>query len=222
MNTYSAPLPDEKVQLLRQRYQALFESALLDEIVQIGTYKSVPKDHIILDIGDLIAFMPLVLNGSIKILREDEHNHELLLYYLEFGDTCAMTLNCCMRKAKSQIRATTEQDTELIMVPVEKMETWVVTYPSWRTYVFDSYNIRLNEMLESIDTLAFMNMEERLLRYLRDKALINQSEQLQTTHQEIANDLHTSRVVVSRILKKLEKEGKIQLHRNMISIPELL
>ena len=133
-----------------------------------------------------------------------------------------MTLNCCMRKAKSQIRATTEQDTELIMVPVEKMEEWVVKYPTWRTYVFDSYNIRLNEMLESIDTLAFMNMEERLLRYLRDKALINQSEQLQTTHQEIANDLHTSRVVVSRILKKLEKEGKIQLHRNMISIPELL
>jgi CRP/FNR family transcriptional regulator len=182
----------------------------------VSQYKQVKKDRIIIDIGDEVAFMPLILSGSIKVLREDAEHQELLLYYLEYGDTCAMTMNCCMRQVKSPIRATTERDTELLTIPIQNMETWMVKYASWRSYVFDSFKIRLDEMLESIDALAFMNMEERLLKYLHDKAIINSSTELEVTHQAIASDMHTSRVVVSRILKKLEKEGKLSLKRNRI------
>ncbi|MEM6264976.1 MAG: Crp/Fnr family transcriptional regulator [Bacteroidota bacterium] len=206
--------------LLSTKYGHFFEPALLKEIAQVSRFKHVKKDRIILDIGDEIAFMPLVLEGSIKIMREDADNNDLLLYYLEFGDTCAMTLNCCLRKAKSPIRAITEQDTDLLVVPIGKMEEWMVKYATWRSYVFDSYHIRLNEMLESIDSLAFLNMEERLLKYLNNKALINKEIELQVTHQEIATDLHTSRVVVSRLLKKLEKAEKLQMRRNKIILPD--
>ncbi|MEO0899020.1 MAG: Crp/Fnr family transcriptional regulator [Bacteroidota bacterium] len=214
-------LPPDKAAIFLDRYQYLLEEALLQEIMEVAQYRTFPKDHVILDIGDNISHMPLIIEGSIKIQREDDNNQELLLYYLEFGDTCAMTLNCCMRKAKSNIRATTESASELLMVPVHFMEEWIIKYPSWRAYVFDSYNVRLNDMLDAIDTLAFMNMEERLYRYLHDRALVNKQTDIQTTHQEIANDLHTSRVVISRLLKKLEKEEKIQLSRNKISITHL-
>ena len=107
------------------------------------------------------------------------------------------------------------------MVPIEKIEEWTAKYKSWRNFVFDSYQSRLSEMLQTIDTLAFMNMDRRLLRYLQDKAKINQSEELQVTHQQIAYDLNTSRVVISRLLKKLEIDGKILLHRNQIIVQEL-
>ncbi|MFK7970873.1 MAG: Crp/Fnr family transcriptional regulator [Bacteroidia bacterium] len=209
-------LSAKHISLLKQRYGVLLEEALLDEIINTGTVLSVPRDNIVIDIGDTVDILPLVLDGSIKIMREDKEHQELLLYYLEFGDTCAMTLNCCMKQTKSPIRATAEQDTLLLIVPVANMEVWMGRYPSWRAYILESYNIRLNEMLESIDTLAFMNMEERLLKYLHDKALINQTTELEVTHQAIAEDLHTSRVVVSRVLKKLEKEGAFVLKRNRI------
>lgn len=207
--------------LLTERYQGFFEPELLQDIALHSEFRQVPKDRIILDIGDLIGYMPIILNGSLKIMREDPQHQELLLYYLEYGDTCAMTLNCCMRKTRSQIRAITEQDSDLVLIPVEKMEDWMVKHPSWRTYVLDSYNVRLNEMLEAIDVLAFMNMEERIFKYLREKAMVNSSDELHTTHQEIANDLHTSRVVVSRLLKKLEQQGKIQTRRNQIQVLSL-
>lgn len=214
-------LSPQHTELLNLRYGAFFEEKLIEEISQASELKTVPKDAIILDIGDVVESMPLVLNGAIKVLREDDDHHELLLYYLEYGDTCAMTINCCMRKAKSPIRAVTEQPTDLLLIPINHMEDWMVRYPSWRSYVFDSYNIRLNEMLESIDTLAFMNMEERLLKYLHDKAFANHSTTLEVTHQAIAEDLNTSRVVVSRILKKLENEGKLKLQRNKIVLDDI-
>src|SRR5690606_19198164 len=124
-------------------------------------------------------------------------------------------------QTRSEIRAVAERDTQLIMLPINKMEAWTATYKSWRNFVFESYHIRLSEMLETIDTLAFMNMDQRLLRYLQDKAKINQSEELQVTHQQIAYDLNTSRVVISRLLKKLEMESKISLQRNNIVVHEL-
>jgi CRP/FNR family transcriptional regulator len=215
-------LSPEQKDKLSLRYGNFFEEGLIEEIAQQSEYKFVKRDSIILDIGDEVAFMPLILNGSIKIMREDSDHQELLLYYLEYGDTCAMTMNCCMRQIKSPIRATTERDTEILVIPIQNMEHWMVKYPSWRSYVFDSFKVRLDEMLESIDTLAFMNMEERLLKYLHDKAIINSSTEIEVTHQGIATDLHTSRVVVSRILKKLENEGKLELKRNRVLLSDMM
>ncbi|MEZ4886847.1 MAG: Crp/Fnr family transcriptional regulator [Chitinophagales bacterium] len=207
------------LELLKERYQYVFEAKLIEEIAAVGTYRKVKEDTTIMDIGDTIEYMPLLLSGSIKIMREDEDGSELLLYYLEVGDTCAMTLNCCLRKTKSQIRAVAEIYTELIMVPVHKMVDWIIQYETWRVFVFESYNTRLNEMLEAIDNLAFNNMEERLYKYLTDKAFIAKSSNLIVTHFQIASELNSSRVVISRLLKKLENDGKIKLHRNLIEVP---
>ena len=202
-------------------YSIVFEEKLLEEISEVGVLKEFKENETIIEIGDSVSSMPLLLSGAIKILREDQDGDELLLYFLERGDTCAMTLSCCLGHAKSEIRAVAEMPTTLIMIPIEKMEEWVSKYKSWRDFVFESYHSRLSEMLDTIDTIAFLNMDERLLKYLRDKAKINQNELVQTTHQQIAYDLHTSRVVISRLLKKLELKGTIALNRNSIEVIDL-
>jgi CRP/FNR family transcriptional regulator, anaerobic regulatory protein len=204
--------------ILTQSYGYIFEEALIDEIVKVATFKEFKADDYLIEIGDYIKTMPLLVNGAIKILREDENGDELLLYFLESGDTCAMTLTCCMGQAKSRIRAIAETDGSLLMIPVEKMEDWLTKYKTWRNFVFDSYNVRLMEMLEAIDTLAFMNLDERLYKYLTDKAKVIGNTEINNTHQEIAYEMHTSRVVISRLLKALEIKGKIKLHRNKIEI----
>ena len=204
--------------ILDQAYSYIFEEALLNEIAKVATYKEFKADDYLIEIGDYIKTMPLLLTGAIKILREDENGDELLLYFLERGDTCAMTLTCCMGQSKSRIRAIAETDGAMLMIPVEKMEEWLTKYKTWRNFVFDSYNVRLNEMLEAIDTLAFMNLDERLYKYLTDKAKVIGDTEIKNTHQEIAYEMHTSRVVISRLLKALELKGKIKLHRNKIEI----
>ena len=205
-------------EILIQAYGYIFEEALIEEIAKVAVYRDFKSDDFLIEIGDYIKSMPLLLEGAIKILREDDNGDELLLYFLERGDTCAMTLTCCMGQSKSRIRAIAETDGAMVMIPVEKMEEWLTKFKTWRNFVFDSYNIRLMEMLEAIDTLAFMNLDERLYKYLTDKAKVIGDTEIQTTHQVIAYEMHTSRVVISRLLKALELQGKIKLHRNKIEI----
>jgi CRP/FNR family transcriptional regulator len=209
------------IQELKESYGNLFEEALIDEIAQVGTFKEVPAGHKLMEIGEYIKGMPLLISGVIKVLREDPEGDELLLYYLEQGDTCSMTMSCCIGQTKSEIRAIAETDAKLIMVPVRKMEEWTAKYRSWRNFVFESYNNRLNEMLLTIDTIAFLNMDERLVNYLREKARVTHDSIIRNTHQEIAYDLHSSRVVISRLLKKLENMGKLEIHRNYLKILDL-
>ena len=199
----------------------LFEETLIDEIRELGIKKEFLEDSIIIEIGDYIKSMPLLINGAIKILREDDNGDELVLYYLESGDTCAMTLSCCMGQTKSKIRAIAETDVELIMLPKEKMTAWLSNYKSWQTYILQSYHSRMEELLEAVDTIAFLKMDERIFKFLKDKAMVTGDDVVHATHQEISQDLHTSRVVVSRLLKKLENEGKIKLFRNSIKVLEL-
>ncbi|MEH6681294.1 MAG: Crp/Fnr family transcriptional regulator [Sediminicola sp.] len=206
------------IALLRENYGKVFEEALILEIENVGTLKEFPEGQKLMEIGDYIRSMPLLISGVVKILREDSDGDELLLYFLERGDTCAMTLSCCMGQAKSEIRAIAETDAVLIMVPVKKMEEWMATYPSWRNFIIQSYHSRLNEMFQTVDSIAFLKMDERLLKYLREKARVTQDLTIYNTHQEIAYELHTSRVVVSRLLKKLEKLGEIELFRNHIKL----
>ena len=203
---------------LKVNFSHLFEDALIVEINEVGTLKHVKEGDKLIEIGDYMRSMPLLVSGAIKILREDSEGDELLLYFLEPGDTCAMTLTCCLGQKKSEIRAIAELDTTLIMIPVQKMEEWMGKFRSWRNFVLSSYHTRLMEMLDTIDSIAFLNMDERLVKYLRDKQKIGGEPIINSTHQEIAYELHTSRVVVSRLLKKLESMGKIQLNRNSIRI----
>ena len=209
------------IQELKNGYGQIFEDALINEIVQVGTFKEIPEGFKLIDIGDYVKGMPLLVSGAIKVLREDGDGDELLLYYLEKGDTCSMTLNCCMGDAKSEIRAIAETDAKLIMIPIRKMEEWMAKYKSWRNFVFESYHGRLNELLNTLDSIAFNKMDTRLVSYLKEKARINKDDIIRNTHQEIAYDLHSSRVVISRLLKKLEQLGKIELHRNHIKLLEL-
>ena len=209
-------------QHLQERLGYLFEDDLITELAANSSLKSFPRDTMLMDIGQTIDQMPLVLNGSVKIMTEDPDGHELLLYYLELGDTCAVTLNCCSRKTQSTIRAITETECELLFVPVEHMDTWMARFHSWRSFVLESYNSRMKEMLEAIDTLAFHNMEERLYKYLRDKVMVNNNPVLEITHAEIAHDLHSSRVVISRLMKKLDLDGKVNHHRNHVEVVEFL
>jgi len=205
----------------KESFDYLFEEELIDEIGRIGVLKRFKQNTTIIEIGDYIKSMPLLISGAIKILREDENGDELVLYYLEKGDTCAMTLSCCMGQSKSKIRAVAETDVALIMLPKENMATWLGTYKTWQNYILQSYHNRMDELLDAVDTIAFLKMDERLFKYLKDKAMVTHNDVLQVTHKQISEDLHTSRVVVSRLLKKLENEQKIKLFRNSIKVLEL-
>ncbi len=205
---------------LQENYGYLFEEGLINEILTLGRIQELKHGDTIIDYGQQVRNMPLLLNGAIKIMRQDSEGEELLLYFLESGDTCTMTMTCCMGNTRSEIRAVAENDSTLILLPVEKMAEWMKNYPGWMSFVFESYNNRFKELLEAIDSLAFSNMHDRIHRYLKDKVLVAKSTELDVTHQEIANDLHSSRVVISRLLKGMELEGKIKISRNKLEVLE--
>jgi CRP/FNR family transcriptional regulator len=200
--------------------ESLFEPQLLEEMNRVGVVKNVEKGELMIDIGESIQHIPLILDGVIKIVREDESGDELLLYFVEFGNTCAMTLNCCLGQTKSEIRALCESDVRLILIPVNYMDPWLAKYKSWRSFVFNNFNTRLSELLKAVDALTFLKLDERLMNYLTEKAKVTDNTVLEVTHLEIANDLNSSRVVISRLLKQLENEGVLRLGRNTITLSE--
>lgn len=204
--------------IIKTKYRNLFEDQLLNEIIEVSTIKDFQEGDQLMDIGEYITKMPILLAGVIKIIREDQKDGEIVLYYIEEGGTCAMTLTCCFGETKSQVKAIAETDGSAIFIPVYKMEEWLIKYHSWRNFVLNSYNNRMNELLTAIDNLAFNNMEERLIKLLKAKAKIYNSIFIQNTHQELADELNTSRVVISRILKNLETQGVIQLNRKYIEL----
>jgi len=214
------PLADKK-QLLRDTIGYILEEELIEEMSKIAKIRETVQDEIIIHVGDELRMIPIVVYGSIKVSRENPGGDELLLYYIEGGDTCAMTLQCCVRKTDSQIKATSMEPSLLLMFPSEYMQTWMDKYRSWREYILQSYHTRMLELMETIDEIAFMRLDERLLKYLTDQAKLLGTLELHHTHQEIADDLHSSRVVISRLLKQLETKGVIQIRRNRIILSEI-
>jgi CRP/FNR family transcriptional regulator len=196
----------------------IFETNLLAEIEKKGTIREVKKGDILVDLGEQIKFIPLIIKGSVKVVREDENGDELLLYFVDYGNTCAMTLNCCMKNTKSEIRAVCEIDTTLIMIPSNLMDLWLSQYKTWRVFILSNFQNRLNELLKAIDSVTFMKLDERLERYLNEKVLSQKNNILKITHLEIATDLNSSRVVISRLLKKMENNGSLLLGRNTIQM----
>jgi len=212
---------DQILEKLQDYYSMVFDEELLNEIAEIGVYKKFDKGRTMIEIGDELSEIPLILDGAVKIIREDSKKDEILMYFLERGDTCAISFVNCINKNRSIFRGEVEKDTECIMIPVKKIEEWLIKYRSWRQFIVDSYHNRMLEMVEAIDSLAFMNLDDRLYKYLTDKVKIMRNFNLHIKHQEIADDLNTSRVVISRLLKKLERSGKIKLGRNKIKIIDL-
>ncbi len=201
-----------------QPFHYLFDPELIENIASTASIRTYNKHDIIIDIGQELNFIPLLIKGNIKVLREDHNGDELLLYVLETGDTCAMSLTCCMAKSISKIRAVADDHVTVVMIPIENMKLWFNANESWRNFILQSYQIRFDEMLETIDTLAFMKMDERLFKHLTDQVKLTAKTTLELTHKEIAEDLNTSRVVISRLLKQLEKDNKIELGRNKIIV----
>jgi len=209
------------IETIRQKFPVLTEPALLAEMERYCTTKSLDAGQNFIEIGDEVISMPLLLSGSIKVVREDNEGNELLLYYLNGGDTCASTLSCCMERASSEVRATVIERVTTIMVPIRCMEDWMKKYAGWRSFIMQSYRLRFEELLYTIDSIAFKKMDQRLEQYLVQLSEERNSSILLGTHQEIADDLHTSREVVSRLLKQLEKLGKVRLSRNKIELISL-
>ena len=203
---------------LKNRFGAIFETELLEEIAQVGTFRSVPAEVELMDIGQTIKGVPLMLSGAVRISREDSQGNELLLYYLEEGESCTMTFAWELGQQKSKIRAVTEMPSDLIIVPLSVMENWSDQYPCWRKFLFKSYQKRMDELLETLDSLAFEQLEKRLWNYLIEKKRVTKQNILHITHQTIAQELHSSRVVISRLLKRLENNQKISLQRNAIEL----
>lgn len=199
-------------------FKNIFEPNLLQELLEVSTYKEFQEGDVLMDIGQYIQYIPILISGVIKIIREDQKEGEIVLYYIEQGDTCAMTLTCCLGQKQSQIRSIAEKQGQMLLVPISKMDEWLVKYKTWRNFVLNSYNNRMHELLGAIDSLAFMNMEERLIKLLNEKSKIYNSNRVDNTHQELAEELNTSRVVISRILKTLENKNLIRLNRKYIEI----
>jgi CRP/FNR family transcriptional regulator len=214
-------MQEQKIELLKNSLGYILEEELVNEIINNSQLKEIEQDKVIVNVGDELNNIPIVLEGSIKISRENEEGEELLLYYIEGGDTCAMTLQCCVRNIKSEIRATTMEKSLILMIPIKMMEVWLHKYKSWREYILQSYHTRMTELMETIDAITFMRLDERLLKYLTDQAKLLGSLEINHTHQQIAEDLHSSRVVISRLLKQLEIKKIITIQRNKIILKSI-
>ena len=214
-------MQEQKIELIQNSLGYILEEELVAEIINNSQLKEIEQDTAIVNVGDVLNYIPIVLEGSIKISRENEEGEELLLYYIEGGDTCAMTLQCCVRNTKSEIRATTMEKSLILMIPIKMMEVWLHKYKSWREYILQSYHTRMTELMETIDAITFMRLDERLLKYLTDQAKLLGSLEINHTHQQIAEDLHSSRVVISRLLKQLEIKKIITIQRNKIILKSI-
>lgn len=195
-----------------------FEPALIKEIGEFGGLRSYKDGDIIMDYGKYIRMMPLVAKGTLKVLKKDDNGNEILLYYLSSMESCSMAYSCCLEEKKSEIKAIAEGDLQIIAIPHDKLDEWLCKYPSWKNYIIRSFNERFSEMLKSIESIAFHKLDERLIAYLREKKRLSGSNVIKASHYQIADELATSRVVISRLLKILENNGKILLYRNEIKL----
>jgi len=203
---------------IKERFGLIFEKELLDEIEAKGTIVSAKAGTVILDVGQTVRTMPIILEGSVKVSRTDEEGRELLLYYVNPNESCAMTFTCCMQQRTSEIRAVAEEDVEMLAIPVATMDEWMTKYPTWKSFVMRSVQNRFHELLKTIDQIAFQKLDERLVSYLKEKSKTTGSTLINLSHEQIANEMATSRVVVSRLLKKLETDKKLLLYRNQIKL----
>ncbi len=203
---------------LKSIFPDLYEENLRKKIEEEGTIMEIPEGEMLMDIGGFIKFVPLVLEGSLRIMREDKDGNELLLYYVRKGETCAMSLTCCMGDARSNVRAIAEEPTTIIAIPVRNMDLWTNQYQSWKSFVMHTYQKRFEELLATIDGIAFQRLDDRLEKILKAKSETVGSNMLVITHQELATELNSSREVISRILKQMERRGMLKLGRNKIEL----
>lgn len=193
-----------------------FEESLIQAICEEGVIHTLDSNNVLINEGQHIKTFPLVLEGSIKISRLDNDGDELLLYYVNKGEVCTMALTCCITDIKSNIQGIAVQDSSIVKIPIKFIDEWMYKYPTWKRFIMDSFRNKFNELLLTIDSIAFMKMDERLEQYFKNIFKTTNKTLYTGSHQDIANDLHSSREVISRLLKQMEKRHLIKLSRNKI------
>ncbi len=211
------------MQITQQNLTTLFptmEAGLREAILSEGQVKELHEGDTLVNSGQYIKSAFLLLDGVVKVSREDDEGKEFLMYYLEPGSACALSLLCAARNEKSAITAKAMSDATIISIPFPVTELWLTRFRTWHEFVVGTYRQRFEELLLTLDSVAFKSMDERLVFYLKRQQKVN-GNRIAISHQEIANDLSTAREVVSRLLKKLEQNGAIKLTRNHIEILNL-
>lgn len=191
---------------------------LIAKLKQYSTEKMYREGEVILDENASIRAIPIVTKGTLKVMRTEEDGREILLYYIKAGESCIMSFLGGMHDEKSKVKAEVEEDAEIVFLPMEKVSLFIKEYPEWLDYIFRLYHKRFEELLEIINAIAFKKMDERLLNLLHKKEELSGSKILSITHEQLANELGTARVVVSRLLKQLEENGNLKLGRNKITL----
>ena len=208
----------QKEAVLRQFPQ--LEQPLLNEILKHSIIRQVEEGEEVLRTGQYIRSTVLLLSGLMKVYREDDEGDEFLMYYLEPGNACALSMMCTARNEQSQVMAKAVDASEILLIPSHLSEQWLATYKSWHNFVIASYRQRFEELLQTLDSIAFKALDERLLFYLKRHVKVSGKE-IKLSHQHIADELNSSREVISRLLKKLEQTGAITLHRSYIEVHDL-
>ena len=214
-------LYDSDYKLLEKHFP-LFEPELNKAISSEGKILELKEGDEMIREGQYIKSLPLLLEGVVQVCRLDAEGRELLLYYLNPGEVCTMALTCCMGNAKSNIKAVSESKTTIVQIPVQFLDLWMVQFRTWKEFIMYSYRKRFDDLLETIDSIAFKNMDDRLIKFFVDRYRVTDSTFYSGTHQDIALMLNTSREVVSRLLKKLENDRKIVITRNQIDYVTLV
>jgi CRP/FNR family transcriptional regulator len=189
-----------------------------EKILAYGVAKTFAEGDIILNENAYIKAIPLVKSGSIRVMRTEEEGREILLYYITAGESCIMSFLGGMHQDTSKVKAVAEEETEILFIPVDKVNLLIKEYPEWLDYIFKLYDKRFEELLEVVNAVAFKKMDERLLSFIKKKCALSKTTTLNITHEDIANELGTARVVISRLLKQMEQEGLVQLGRNKIYV----
>lgn len=202
--------------LLHQVYNPIFEPELIREIEEKSMPFNATAGQGLIKMGQPIKVVPLVLAGTLRVSRENEEGQELLLYYAKSGEGCAMTFSCGMMSKPSQVKGTAEDDLTILCVPVNVMEEWMHRFPSWKKFVIGTIVSEFMDVIKTVDDVTFKKMDERLVNYLKEKSKLTGSSLINQSHQQIADEMGTNRVVISRLLKKLENDKKLLLFRNQI------
>jgi CRP/FNR family transcriptional regulator len=197
------------------------EKAVVDKLISNGQQKTFAAGTILMDSGQYIKNTMIILKGRVKVYRQDEEGQDYFLYFLEAGQACALSMICAIRQETSGLMAIADEETEVLIVSLSVMDDLMLHHRSWYQFVLHSYRQRFEEVLEALDQVAFKSMDERLVFYLKKQQNSLKSKLINHTHEEIARDLGSSRVVISRLLKALENKGYVKLHRNQIEIVQL-
>jgi CRP/FNR family transcriptional regulator len=206
---------------VKKLFPGISHPSLLQEMAEQGKLMTFSAGDIIIDQGMAIPFIPMLIQGTIKVSRQDDDGHELLLYYLNPGETCATSLTCCISGLKSEVQALAEEDVVVMAFPSHLPDEWMMRYPEWKNLIMMTFRRRFDDLIRTINDIAFKKLDDRLTDYLKERAAKRGAPEIQVSHQDIATDLNSSREVISRLLKHMEREGKLALGRNRVTLLKL-